>query len=451
MAKRWHGWGIFLVVVLPAGSVWAETIELVTYYPAPSTPDQHVRSLTVGTPYATQNNLNDGDALVYRRLWVGPGFDAAAEFQLLTVEGNVWARSPATALFIADRGANTNYSGLQLKTFGVAQWTIGSRNDGTEHLQIYSDADSAIRMFIQQGTGSVGIGTTAPAGRLHVVGADDSLSQVLFTAGQDLVPGAPFPDIRVGIGTETPNSRLDVRGSMSLGVTIVTGNPSPLLLTDAHNVVLTNGTGNLTITLPSAANRAGRTYYIKKTDGDADLVTINAAGGALIDGAASLVLYVQNDAARVTTDGFNWFVISNEIRLHMARMIQPVVQPIPIQVWQKVNFTEETYDVGGIASTDTDQFTIRRSGKYQVSASWFLYSNQPVTWSGLQIYVNGAAVLYSFETSMDFGNAYLSAVDTLNLAAGDYVEMYIAKSGDSGPPRVYSADAPRMSVTELRY
>ena len=42
--------GFYLIVV--AGLVQAETIELVTYYPAPgSTGDQRVRSLTVGTGY----------------------------------------------------------------------------------------------------------------------------------------------------------------------------------------------------------------------------------------------------------------------------------------------------------------------------------------------------------------------------------------------------------------
>ena len=199
MQGRWrfHLIGFLMATGLVGGLAFAEEIDLVTYYPAPSTPDLHTRSLTVGTQYANQSP-DDGEALVYKRLWVGNPFDPAAEFQVLTVEGNVWARSPATALFIADRGANTNYSGLQLKTFGATQWTIGSRNNGTEHLHIFSDADTATRMFIEQGTGSVGIGTTAPGGRLHVVGADDAVSNVLFMPGADNV-GTP-KSRRSGLG-----------------------------------------------------------------------------------------------------------------------------------------------------------------------------------------------------------------------------------------------------------
>lgn len=52
---------------------------------------------------------------------------------------------------------------------------------------------------------SVGIGTTAPAGPLHVVGAPDTVSSVVFMPGTDT--GAfGVPELNMGIGTTIPRN-----------------------------------------------------------------------------------------------------------------------------------------------------------------------------------------------------------------------------------------------------
>jgi len=70
-----------LLICLPVFVAFAETIELVTYYPASAnTGDLHTRSLTVGTGYqgVDMSAANqDGVALIYDKLWIGQGYTAA--------------------------------------------------------------------------------------------------------------------------------------------------------------------------------------------------------------------------------------------------------------------------------------------------------------------------------------------------------------------------------------
>ena len=129
-------WKLRLCGLLATGGLltalaWAETLEMVTYYPAPSAAGGdfdrlHANRATIGQDY---NRANVPDADV-----------------------------PDGHLFVFDR---------------------------------------------------IGVGTTTPAGPLHVVGVDDAVSDVILMPGADTA-AAGTPDIRVGIGTAAPVSVLHV-------------------------------------------------------------------------------------------------------------------------------------------------------------------------------------------------------------------------------------------------
>lgn len=406
---------VLLTALFAANLAAAETIELVTYYPSSGTNEVdtdrlHAGRATVGEPYSLLNpadaDLPDGTLLVAGSVGIGPNFETIAPTQVLEVEGNVLANSPATALMMADRGANANFSGLQLLTAGAAQWTIGSRNNATEHLAIFSDANNVVRMLIEQGTGNVAIGAGAP------------------------------------------RSRLDVQGSMGLGVTIANGN---LVLDGTHNVVLTNGAGNITVTLPAPANLNGRTYYIKKTDGDADTVTINAAGGALIDGSASLTLFVQGDAVRVICDGGNWHVISDEIQPHRAKLTRNTAQSIPHASNTKINLNAEEYDVGFIGDPAAGRIVISRSGTYLLTAFW-RQTISASTQTYIDILRNGSIVAQSLQWDSQGGNGDTCFIsDTQSLQANDILEIAVYHSaGGARNTSTTELEKPRLSVVEIR-
>ena len=451
-----RAWGFRVALMLaacgPAASAWAETIELVTYYPSSATTgDLHVTSLTVGTAY---NGVTppDGVAAIYDKLWIGQGYtnpdlDPAA----LRVVG-----FPGVAdkvLFLPGTGGGTLNVGIgtasPLSPLDVSSTTSSSSGTATA---IFQDTNGFLekQLYFAVGSRATGLWPLTTDTATTTIGASGTTAMNLAFASGNTEMMRITSAGNVGIGTAAPNSRLDVEGSMSLGVTVVTAS---LALTDAHNVILTNGAGNITITLPAATNRTGRTYYIKKTDAGAGTVTINAAGGALVEGAAAFGLYAQGDMVRVITDGFNWFTISgaNELHPHMAKMARAAVQNIPSETATKIAFDTEEFDVGNIASTATDRFTILRAGRYSVTASWWQSSTHS-QWTLVGINRNGSSVANSVSWDDNrLENDSDTITEVLDLAAGDYLEMVVVVGlGGTQPTDTGIPSRPRMSVVELR-
>ncbi len=100
MKELWLFLGIFGLLI---SSVWAETTEIVTYYPT-SGSNEHATSLTVGNDYLN-TVLADGQALIQTSLGIGTGFGGGAG-NLLEVRGVSGVTS--NALFLAGTGIGSN-------------------------------------------------------------------------------------------------------------------------------------------------------------------------------------------------------------------------------------------------------------------------------------------------------------------------------------------------------
>ncbi|MBC7904910.1 MAG: tail fiber domain-containing protein [Gemmatimonadaceae bacterium] len=119
-------------------------------------------------------------------------------------------------------------------------------------------------------------------------------------------------DAQVGIGTTTPNSMLDVRGSLSTNYRIFTTSVSALA-TD-HTLVF-EGTSARTLTLPTAVGCTGRSYWIKNASLTlpTPVLTIATTSGQTLDGSASWTLDEPDEAIKVISDGANWYVLTQNV------------------------------------------------------------------------------------------------------------------------------------------
>jgi hypothetical protein len=112
---------------------------------------------------------------------------------------------------------------------------------------------------------------------------------------------------QVGIGTVSPNSTLDVRGSFAVAFrSFISGTSASA--TD-HTLVFT-GTAASAVTLPDASACTGRIYFIKNgsTTLPVPVLTINTTSSQTIDGISTLLLNQTYSSVIVVSNGTNWNV-----------------------------------------------------------------------------------------------------------------------------------------------
>jgi len=117
---------------------------------------------------------------------------------------------------------------------------------------------------------------------------------------------------QVGIGTTTPNSTLDVRGSVSTNYRSFTASTSA---SATDNLLVFTGSSAATLTLPTAVGCDGRTYMIKNasTTGPTPVVTIATTSAQTIDGAGSWTLTSANETITLISNGANWNISAQSL------------------------------------------------------------------------------------------------------------------------------------------
>jgi hypothetical protein len=108
---------------------------------------------------------------------------------------------------------------------------------------------------------------------------------------------------QVGIGTTSPVSTLDVRGSASFNTRSITATTT---LTSTDHTIIYTGTAIATLTLPSASTCSGREIWIKNTTSYA--VTIATTSSQTIDGNSTWSIPSQYETVLFMSNGTNWIV-----------------------------------------------------------------------------------------------------------------------------------------------
>lgn len=117
--------------------------------------------------------------------------------------------------------------------------------------------------------------------------------------------GITIANAQVGVGTTTPNSTLDVRGSLSTGYRAFSTSTAAAT---TDNMLVFTGTSIATLTLPDATACTGRVYWIKSTSSNASALTIATTASQTIDGLAGWTVTQTNKAVKLVSDGANWLV-----------------------------------------------------------------------------------------------------------------------------------------------
>jgi hypothetical protein len=117
---------------------------------------------------------------------------------------------------------------------------------------------------------------------------------------------------QVGIGTVSPNSMLDLRGSFA--PICRSFSATTILTVNDHTLVFT-GAAATTATLPDATTCPGRMYDLKNYSVTlpAPVLTINTVSAQTIDGASTWLLNTSNQSVTLVSDGANWDVLGQSV------------------------------------------------------------------------------------------------------------------------------------------
>jgi uncharacterized protein YdeI (BOF family) len=149
---------------------------------------------------------------------------------------------------------------------------------------------------------------------------------------------------QVGINTITPNSTLEINGSLSQKVETITATTT--LGPENNTIVCNNGVTAITINLPSVSSPdcAGRIYTIKKGSmmSSTANVTIDGSGSQTIDGSETFLLSDDQGAVTIANDGTEWKIISDHL------------SPYPMGEVSYFSISGTTVNISGLSDGSTN-------------------------------------------------------------------------------------------------
>ena len=423
-----------------------------------------------------------------------------------TISSGTWQGTAIAAGYIADAFLKNDASDTTTGTITAGgftttgTWTFDTSAGGTTGItninvgSAFTDDDvtlmsaGAIKEKIENygyttNTGTVDISGTPTAGHVAIWSDADTItfdSAQLFwdTSSNEL-----------GVGTNSPGSTLDVRGSVSFKTFTVTGDggegdanwsSNKHDLTSGSNasnyhILCETGATDRIILLPDASSSIiGRTYVIKKIDSGAGIVTIwpddDAGTTGYLDGDnvtvdnGTNILFAQYDTISctcgegTTSDTFTWHIVHEKLTPHQITIRNSSAQSLAGGGWRHVEFQDtDSGSVGCTFSTSTDKITIARAGRYVVSFKLGMDSADNVGhYAGLAKNQSGTTIdaseILAETYIMESGGESLSfnvAGTTVTLAKDDTLNLLVYPDSTYSTSVTHDRTETTISVTEI--
>ena len=231
----------------------------------------------------------------------------------------------------------------------------------------------------------------------------------IYLTGNATVNGTWRP-IQYGAGTSSASaSALAGAGLKAITTTLNQSAPTTLLsadytltAVDRARVLVWNG-GAGTFTMPSAA-AAGNDWFFDARNSGTGGLTIQPAGGELINGQANLV-FNPGDSARIITDGINFYTIGYGQSATFAFdyvSISLTGQPSPYTL-SGTNLNRIAYQFSGILTANMEIIvpnTIQQYWVRNTTTGSYSLTVKTAAGTGVTVVQNGAAIMYCDGTNV---------------------------------------------------
>jgi hypothetical protein len=250
--------------------------------------------------------INDADS--------DPLNEAITSVQLIgsnLVIDEVESNTVSLAQLIDDADANPeneliDENGLNLSSTGILTINEAGISHSIDLSPLSNDGDweqneSENAVYVEDS--NVGIGTSTPNARLNITESSNTGEELLRIESSDLDPVISVSSERVGVGTDSPTALFDVNGSISYRSTVVstTSSSNYTVLPDDYIIIIrfqNGGSDPFTVNMPDPATCEGRVIKLTRIGQvGSDNLLVNF-GSSTYDflGSSSLVIDGQFDA-----------------------------------------------------------------------------------------------------------------------------------------------------------